>query len=107
QKDVVLDLQFQSSLPYFDYDSQMDPVAAAKAFAYETWTREYFMSLKEHHQTHYEQMGHIGGTATIDGIKHQLHMQSFRDHSYGKMRDWRLMHRYVFHHVFLKDGSMG
>lgn len=105
--DVKLDLLWSSDLPHFDYDSDMDVLTTAKAFALETWTKEYFESLKEHHQTHYEQMGRLNGTATLNGATHDLSLPSFRDHSYGKLREWRLMHRYVFHHIFLDDGSMG
>ncbi|XP_037792800.1 uncharacterized protein LOC119588168 [Penaeus monodon] len=70
--DVKLELLWSSDLPHFDYDSDMDVLTTAKAFALETWTRS---------------------TSTACPS--------------GKLREWRLMHRYVFHHIFLDDGSMG
>lgn len=36
------------------------------------------------HQTHYEQMGHIKGTVTVDGKAQEVNMPCVRDHSFGK-----------------------
>ncbi|KAK8403951.1 hypothetical protein O3P69_000185 [Scylla paramamosain] len=106
-KDVKIDLHWVSNLPLFDYDTDMDVMTTAQAFAQEPWTRQYFQQLREHHQTHYEQMGHLQGYVTLDGESHNIYLPAFRDHSYGKLRDWRLMHRYVFHHIFLENGCKG
>ncbi|XP_045615430.1 uncharacterized protein [Procambarus clarkii] len=105
--DVKVDLLWTSNLPHFDFDTDMDILTTAKAFANEAWSKEYFTFLRKHHQTHYEQMGQLEGSVSIDGASSSLLLPSFRDHSYGKMREWRLMHRYVFHHIFLQDGSKG
>ncbi|KAG0715011.1 hypothetical protein GWK47_012905 [Chionoecetes opilio] len=106
-KDVTIDLLWSSNLPYFDYDTDMDTLTIAQAFARDPWTRKYFQQLQEHHQTHYEQMGHLQGSVTLNGNTQDIHLPAFRDHSYGKLREWRLMHRYVFHHVFLENGCKG
>ena len=39
----------------------MSSFAAAKAFAKETWNKQFFQDLERAHQTHYEQMGRIHG----------------------------------------------
>lgn len=107
ERDVEIDLMWTSELPHFDYDTDMDMMAMAKAFARETWSREYFQQLKDHHQTHYEQMGFLQGSVKINGRPQNIRLPAFRDHSYSKMREWRLMHRYVFHHIFLENGCKG
>ncbi|XP_045110001.1 uncharacterized protein LOC123503941 [Portunus trituberculatus] len=83
-KDVKIDLHWVSDLPLFDYDTDMDVMTTSKAFAREPWSRQYFQQLREHHQTHYEQMGHLQGFVTLDGESHNIHLPAFRDHSYGK-----------------------
>ncbi|KDQ88522.1 hypothetical protein L798_06649 [Zootermopsis nevadensis] len=103
--DVNFEGAWSSDLPPFNYDTDMYPPSAARAFARETWTREYFKALKKAHQSHYEQMGHLNATIEINGEKHTVKMPSFRDHSYGERRDWNLMHRYAFHMIFLDDGT--
>ncbi|KAK3866638.1 hypothetical protein Pcinc_027840 [Petrolisthes cinctipes] len=105
--EAELKLEWVSNLPHFDYDTDLPVLTTARAFAAEPWSREFFMHLREHHQTHYEQMGVLQGTVTLDGITHSLYLPAFRDHSYGREREWRLMHRYVFHHIFLEDGTKG
>nr|CAD7403027.1 unnamed protein product [Timema cristinae] len=101
---VKLDAEFNSDLPYFNFDTDLHPSAMCRAFAKEDWTKEYFNNLKSAHQTHYEQMGNMHGSVEIDGTVHQLELQAFRDHSYGHKRDWDLMHRYAFHMLFLENG---
>nr|XP_027233425.1 uncharacterized protein LOC113824838 [Penaeus vannamei] len=101
--DVKLDLLWSSDLPHFDYDSDMDVLTTAKAFALETWTKEYFESLKEHHQTTTSRWGDSTARPTPNGSDTRPLPPSFR----GNSVKWRLMHRYVFHHIFLDDGSMG
>ncbi|GLH16782.1 Uncharacterized protein GBIM_21068 [Gryllus bimaculatus] len=104
--DVQIDGDWFSKLPYFNFDTDLHPSALANAIARETWTKDYFNNLKEAHQTHYEQMGSMKATITVQNQTHDIQMQAFRDHSYGKKRDWDLMHRYAFHMMFLEDGTM-
>ena len=88
-----MDLIWRSDEGIFDYDTDMSPFAAARAFAKETWNKQYFKDLEKAHQTHYEQMGTIDGEIIFHEIdtkdekrseKFILQMPSFRDHSYGK-----------------------
>ncbi|XP_063239942.1 uncharacterized protein LOC134540860 isoform X3 [Bacillus rossius redtenbacheri] len=101
---VRIDVTFSSEWPHFNFDTDLHPAVLCRALAREPWSRRYFDNLKNAHQTHYEQMGFIDGTADIDGRVVQLQMQGFRDHSYGDKRDWELMHRYSFHMLFLESG---
>ena len=96
---VHLDLLWRSDEAIFNYDCDMSSFAAAKAFAKESWSRQFFQDLEKAHQTHYEQMGRIDGKVTLindhpveDTPKintAQLQetipicMPSFRDHSFG------------------------
>lgn len=57
------------------------------------------------HQTHYEQMGSLKATLTVNEEQCMLKMDSFRDHSFGHKRDWSLMHRYIFHMLYLSDDT--
>ena len=98
-KRVRLDLLWRSDEAIFNYDCDMSSFAAAKAFAKESWSRQFFQDLEKAHQTHYEQMGRIDGKVTLindhpveDTPKintAQLQetipicMPSFRDHSFG------------------------
>ena len=75
----------------------MSSFAAAKAFAKETWNKQFFQDLEKAHQTHYEQMGTITGELIFrpnptvvyqDQIPEKeeiinIQMTSFRDHSFG------------------------
>ncbi|KAF4529042.1 hypothetical protein B566_EDAN016271 [Ephemera danica] len=103
--DVKFDADWSSEFPHFDYEKDLHPSAIARAISRETWTREYFKSLEEAHQSHYEQIGHLKGSLIVNGEKRNILSQSFRDHSFGNKRDWELMHRYAFHIIFLRDGS--
>ena len=38
---------FQSNLKYFDFDTDMDPWPAAKSFAKESWSKEYFRNIEK------------------------------------------------------------
>lgn len=46
-KEVKIDLQWSSDLPHFDYDTDMDMLTTAKAFAREPWSKQYFQQLRE------------------------------------------------------------
>ena len=101
---VKLDLMWRSDEGIFNYDTDMSPYAAARAFAKEVWNKQYFKDLEKAHQTHYEQMGRIDGELEFyhdkkdDDInmggknieKIALQMPSFRDHSYGMLRNCHL-----------------
>ena len=98
-KRVRLDLLWRSDEAIFNYDCDMSSFAAAKAFAKESWSRQFFQDLEKAHQTHYEQMGRIDGKVTFfddhpveetprnntaqlqENIP--ISMPSFRDHSFG------------------------
>lgn len=47
---------------------------------YESLRKSYFRA----HQVHYEQMGYLKGTLSIDNEKRYLEMEAFRDHSFGR-----------------------
>ena len=94
---VKIDGEYRSSLPYFDFDCDMNIWTVARAMARENWSREYFARLKNSHQNHYEQFGNISGSVDIDGSVVRLAVEVMRDHTHGSVRDWRLLHRYCFH----------
>lgn len=102
---VRIDGDWFSDHGIFDYDTDMSTSATARIFAKEPWNKQYFSDLQKAHQTHYEQLGDLQVQVQMDNrIKPLiLEFQSFRDHSFGTKRDWKLMHRYVFHHVFLSN----
>lgn len=103
---VTLQGEFKSDLPYFDFDTDLAPSPTCRAIARENWSRDYFKSLEQAHQTHYEQMGSMKVNLSIDGKTYEFEGQAFRDHSYGFKRDWELMHRYIYSILFLEDGTM-
>ena len=39
---VEIDAQYSSNLPYFDFDSDMDPWPVCRAMAREQWSGDYF-----------------------------------------------------------------
>ncbi|TRY62049.1 hypothetical protein TCAL_16245 [Tigriopus californicus] len=102
---VQIDGDWSSDHGIFDYDTDMSASATARVFAKEPWNKQYFSDLQKAHQTHYEQLGDLRLRIQIenDSEPSVMHFQTFRDHSYGAKRDWKLMHRYVFHHVFLAN----
>ncbi|CAB3224093.1 unnamed protein product [Arctia plantaginis] len=102
---VEMDLTWSANFAPFNYDTQMSPKSMASDMAREKWTKGYFKLLKKAHQTHYEQMGYIKGTVTIDGKDTTVNMPCVRDHSFGKFRNWRTFHRYVYHFIFLENGD--
>ncbi|XP_073954776.1 uncharacterized protein [Choristoneura fumiferana] len=96
--------EWTASSDFFDFDSDLHPPAVIRSIAREPWSREYFEGLKIAHQSHYEQFGELRCRFTLDGEPYKLSLPSFRDHSFGARRDWSLMHRYAFHHIFLENG---
>ncbi len=39
--------EYKSNLPYFDFDSDMDPWTVARAFTKEQWSKEYFDQIRK------------------------------------------------------------
>ncbi|XP_059058043.1 uncharacterized protein LOC131851551 isoform X2 [Achroia grisella] len=105
-KTVNVDFQgeWTATSQFFDFDSDLYPATVIRSIARETWSRDYFERLKTAHQSHYEQFGVLKCNFKIDQESFVYSMPSFRDHSFGQRRDWSLMHRYAFHHIFLKNG---
>ncbi|KAJ9579215.1 hypothetical protein L9F63_024679 [Diploptera punctata] len=102
---VALKLEFTSSLPYFDFDTDMKESPVAVAMAREPWSREYFQALQSFHQTHYEQHGSFKGEVKIDDKTYRLLLDGVRDHSYGYKREWSDFHRYALHFITLENGA--
>lgn len=94
---VKISAKYLSSLPHFDFDSEMDAWTVARAMSREPWSRAYFDRLKAAHQNHYEQFGDVKGAIEVDGVSHHLDVQVMKDHTHGSIRDWKLLHRYCFH----------
>ncbi|XP_050351741.1 uncharacterized protein LOC126774316 isoform X2 [Nymphalis io] len=103
--DVEFNGEWNATSNYFDYDCDLHPPAVIRSIAREKWSRKYFESLKTAHQSHYEQFGEMKCKFKIDKDTFEYTLPSFRDHSFGQRRDWTLMHRYAFHHIFLEDGT--
>ena len=88
------------AIVHIELESSPD-LDAARAFAKEPWSREYFDKIRAAHQNHYEQFGDLRGVATVDGgaVEDRLDLHVMRDHTHGSTRDWRLMHRDGFRQV--------
>ncbi|XP_068618419.1 uncharacterized protein [Battus philenor] len=97
--------EWTATSKYFDYDTDLYPPAIIRSIAKEKWSRQYFEGLKTAHQSHYEQFGVMKCKVKIEDETMELTLPSFRDHSFGHKRDWSLMHRYAFHHIFLENGT--
>ena len=85
---VLIDAEYNSDLEYFDFDSDMDPWTISRAMSKvswfslskdveqcilkEPWSKEYFDRLKAAHQSHYEQLGEVSGTFSVDGEEKNL-----------------------------------
>ncbi|CAG9088900.1 unnamed protein product [Plutella xylostella] len=106
-KTVEVDFQgeWTATTRHFDFDTELHAPAVIRSIAREKWSREYFEGLKTAHQSHYEQFGTLNCKFKLGEEAFQFKLRSFRDHSFGDKRDWSLMHRYAFHHMFLDDGS--
>ncbi|KAL1518057.1 hypothetical protein ABEB36_001738 [Hypothenemus hampei] len=101
--DIEFDAEWFSEMPWFFYDVDLPAKMLARSVARETWSKELFENLKEAHQVHYEQMGYLNGTIKANGKILPLKLDAFRDHSYGRKRDWNLMHRYIFQMLYLEN----
>lgn len=104
---VSLHAEYISNLPYFDFDSDMDPWTVSRAMAVEAWSKDYFGRLREAHQNHYEQFGEVKGEVEVDDQKRHINVDVMRDHTHGSVRDWRLMHRYCLHNFTTSSGLRG
>ncbi|XP_041978291.1 uncharacterized protein LOC121732474 [Aricia agestis] len=102
---VVSDLTWSAGWAPFEYDTQISARSTARDMAREPWSRDYFQLLQKLHQKHYEQMGFIAGTVTIDGKSHEIHIPCVRDRTCATIREWRNFHRYVLHFIFLENGD--
>ncbi|XP_038206403.1 uncharacterized protein LOC119828347 [Zerene cesonia] len=102
--DVEFTGEWSATSKHFDYDTDLHPPAVIRSIAREKWSKEYFQGLKTAHQSHYEQFGTLKCKFSIENENFELTLPSFRDHSFGHTRDWSLMHRYAFHHIFLQNG---
>ncbi|XP_050346456.1 uncharacterized protein LOC126770891 [Nymphalis io] len=102
---VSADLTWSAQWAPFEYDTQMSPYSVADDMAREPWSSDYFKLVKKLHQTHYEQMGSITGTVTVEDKTYNMTVPCVRDRSFGPLRDWRNFHRYVYHFMFLQNGD--
>nr|CAH7724748.1 unnamed protein product [Callosobruchus chinensis] len=103
---VELDGTWHTDYPWVLFEVDSPAHVLATSFATEEWSKEYFERLKAVHQSHYEQMGYFSGKLNVNGKIYELdHLDSFRDHSFGFKRDWSIMHRYIYHMLYLKDGT--
>ncbi|XP_066250649.1 uncharacterized protein [Euwallacea similis] len=90
-------------------DSTMsDKSWAAEGFEYypvepmKKWKLSYKGKMRAH-QSHYEQHGFLEGTLKVDSKEVPLKLDAFRDHSFGKKRDWTIMHRYIYQMFYLEN----
>ena len=105
ERPAKIHMTWSSDQQVIKFDEVLPVSGTAKAFAREPWNRQFFEDLEKAHQNHYEQIGGCCGTIDIGEEKFELlNVQTFRDHSSGT-RDWKLMHRYIFHIILLYDGT--
>ncbi|KAK3580274.1 hypothetical protein CHS0354_023512 [Potamilus streckersoni] len=104
--EVHFDLDWNACTKYFDFDTDLHPRVLADAIAREKWSRKFFDTLKQSHQTHYEQFGDTTGVVQIKGREDiKVKIRGVRDHTYGKVRDWKLLHRYGLQYISCEDGK--
>jgi hypothetical protein len=96
---------FVSSDNIFEFSRHMDSRVLAKAIAKEKWSADFFRSIKENHQVHYEQAGEINGLLTLDGKEKHIKIKAIRDHSFGK-RDWNYMNRHIWLLALFDNGDV-
>ena len=101
---AVLRGRFQSSAPLHDFDAGTPPVVIGRALAGEPWSRDFFTALQAMHQVHYEQLGTLSLTLTLDGVTSELRLRSVRDHSYGPRR-WDDLRGHCWLTGAMDDGS--
>lgn len=91
----LVELEFNSEGPLYDFAKSSDKKLIAKAIASEKWNKTFFEKLKELSQTHYEQTGTLKGFVELDGKKTELNMTGLRDHSFGS-RSWHSWDRHYW-----------
>jgi len=103
---VTFDLTWTAETGYFDMDTDMDKRGTSRAIAREPWTKEFFQLLEQMHQTHYEVYGQLQGSLTLEGVESPitLRLDSMKDRSYGKYRDWADFHRYILQYFAFENG---
>jgi hypothetical protein len=95
---------FTASSPVFEFSRHMDSGPISRALAKEKWSRNFFASLAQNHQVHYEQQGQISGEFTNGSLSKQVNWPAMRDHSFGK-RDWEYMDRHIWLMALLENGD--
>ena len=86
---------FTSQEAPVDFFSHMPPIRTARAMAGERWSREFFSEVQRNNQVHYEQIGRLRGTLTLDGEMRELELPCVRDHSFGR-RVWGYMNNHLW-----------
>lgn len=104
---VSFDLEWTADTGCFDMDTDMDKSATCRAIAREPWTKDFFELLENMHQTHYELYGQLTGLLHVEGLDEpiQLRLDSMKDRSYGKYRDWGDFHRYILQYFAFENGD--
>nr|XP_023014881.1 uncharacterized protein LOC111504538 [Leptinotarsa decemlineata] len=105
EHNVKIEGSWESDQPYFNFDYDIDPMLMAKSMALERWSRSYFEVLEGNHQTHYEQFGTLKLDVTIDEKVFKIELETVRDHSFGKYREWGQFHRYALHYFATETGD--
>ncbi|CAG9839366.1 unnamed protein product [Diabrotica balteata] len=101
---VNFEADWTSEYDWFFLEIDLPISTLARSLATEEWSEQWFQNLKNVHQRHYEQIGHVNGTLEIDGEAYPIvNWDSFRDHSFGFKRDWSLMHRFIYTTLILSD----
>nr|CAI5841015.1 unnamed protein product [Callosobruchus analis] len=103
--DVKIDAIWTSDLPYFNFDTDLDPYRLARDMAFEPWSKSYFDTLEKVHQTHYEQFGTLAAKVIINERKFDIKLDTIRDHTFGEFREWRMFKRYGCHWFTTADGD--
>jgi len=96
--------EFTATDKIFDFGYHLDSYVLAKAIAKEKWTKEFFKTLDENTQIHYEQPGSVEGVLVLDGKKTKLSLPAMRDHSFGK-RDWNYMNNHFWLMALMENGD--
>jgi hypothetical protein len=95
---------FTATNSIFEFSHHMDSATLARALAREKWSRGFISGLRENHQVHYEQQGHVAGTLFVDKKVQTIECAAMRDHSYGK-RDWAYMDRHIWIMALMENGD--
>lgn len=94
--DLAFHATFHSEHRYLDFSTDMPSIRMAKAIGQEKWNKSFFDNLKNiSGQTHYEQVGRLVGSYTINKNETKFDLACVRDHSFGK-RDWDYMNNHLW-----------